>query len=78
MTIDELYRRAQACQREKRDLLLTLGRKPRGNTIRLCGRRGPCGTVVCVSNKGSTVASFDANRVVEFLRREIRKLNADD
>lgn len=42
---------------------------PRG--VRLCGRRGPIGELLCTNSNGANVVRFKAKSVLKFLKREI-------
>ena len=68
MTLADLI---QNCRAEK-TVTLTLRRQPTGEKIRLCGRKGPLGKVICcqVGEGGHTVARFDSAAVLKFLKAE--------
>lgn len=40
---------------------------PSGDYVRLDGRRGPLGYVLCVNSQGETVARFETKKVIDFL-----------
>ena len=62
MNVDELK---QACRdaiaRGERHIVLVTA------SVRLCGRRGPVGVLVCVNAKHEKVVRFEAAKVLKFV-----------
>lgn len=67
MTVDELL----ALSEGDGVLILVLQRLPTGERMRLCGKHGPFGEVLCVGQDG-TVVRFQKKAIRAYLRKQLK------
>lgn len=73
MTIDELIAACESNMTTGGDVILLTLPPPPGNgyTMRLLGKRGPRGEIVCTDQQsGHSVVRFKASAVLKFIKRE--------
>lgn len=67
-SLEELRQAAQdVINRNGECIVLVISRVSRGNSIRMFGKRGPIGDVLCVNSDGKSVARFKAASVIKYL-----------